>query len=180
MFTLISFSIGVVLLAIVVALVAFAVMIFAVPLIWKRPLSPFSYFAALVFAIILAVSNSFFIGLMETKSQLECFEHSPEFRLVQRGQELLGEYSGDLVDVIELFIGEDVSAETISYKKSQINKYLWINGILCIVVFVIGMIVVYVFAGPNVKRQKVNSYGHFSRNHMERRGREYKTRHRQI
>lgn len=142
MIDLISFSVGVILLAIVIALAAFAVMVFAVPLIGNRSLSPLSYLAALIFTIILAVFNSFFIGLIETKKQLERFEHSPEYRLAQRGQELLGEYNEDLADIVGLFIGEDVSAETIAYQKSQINKYLWINGLLCVVVFVIGVIVV--------------------------------------
>lgn len=142
MIDLISFSVGVILLAIVIALVAFAVMVFAVPLVGNRSLAPLSYLAALIFTIILAVFNSFFIGLIETKNQLERFEHSPEYRLMQRGQDLLGEYSEDLADIVGLFIGEDVSVETIAYQKSQINKYLWINGLLCVVVFVIGVFAV--------------------------------------
>lgn len=155
MIDLISFSVGVILLAIVIALVAFVVMIFVVPLVGNRSLSPLSYLAALIFTIILAVFNSFFIGLIETKNQLERFEHSPEFRLVQRGQELLGEYNEDLADIVGLFIGEDVSAETIAYQKSQINKYLWINGILCVVVFVIGVVVVNAISDKKKKNRHV-------------------------
>ena len=181
MIDLISFSVGVILLAIVIALVAFAVMVLAVPLIGNRSLAPLSYLTALIFTIILAVFNSFYIGLTETKNQLERFEHSPEYRIAQRGQELLGENNEDLADMVGLFIGEDVSAETIAYQKSQINKYLWINGLLCVVVFVIGVGVVIATAGSGKVRQN-RSYSDRGRSsHTGHRGDEFngRRRHRQ-
>lgn len=146
MFELATYSVGSVLLGILVTLIAATIMLLCVPFLFGRQHTLHSYVTIFLFTTILLVLNINFAGLIHSKEQLEDYQHNYEYNLLQKGTSILDKVSPDLSDFVSALLGGDESAEYIEYQINRINKYLWIDGILCVVIFIIGLGVVYAVA----------------------------------
>ena len=157
MFNLVSFTTGSVLVGVVVTLLFAIIMAVCVPLLFGKQHTSLSYVAIVLFALVLLVLNIFFVGLASSKIELENYRDSYEYRLLQKGTDLLDQVSPELADFVSVVLGSDDSDGAINNVIEEINKYLWINGILCVVVFVIGVITTYKMAGQNTIKRKGHS-----------------------
>lgn len=147
MFELATFAIGSVLLGIVVTLIAAIVLLLCVPFLFGKQHSPISYATTVLFTLVLLVLNITFAGLVNSKQKLIDYQNSYEYKLVQRGSDMLEQISPDVAGLVtELFSTEGTTAD-IEYQINRINKYLWIDGILCVILFVLGITLVNVAAG---------------------------------
>lgn len=181
MFELATFAVGSVLLGILVTLIAAIAMLLCVPFLFGKQHTPMSYVVTVLFALILLVLNITFAGLVNSKEKLIEYQHSYEYNLMQKGTSMLEQISPELSDFANALLGTDENGETIEYQISRINKYLWIDGALCIVLFVIGIGVVSATAGSGKVRQN-RSYSDRGRSsHTGHRGDEFngRRRHRQ-
>lgn len=146
MFELATFAIGGVLLGIVVTLIA-AIVLCCVPFLFGKQHIPISYATIVLFTFVLLVLNITFAGLVNSKQKLIDYQNSYEYKLVQRGSDMFEHISPDVAGLVtELFSTEGTTAD-IGYQINSINKYLWIDGILCVILFVFAIVIVNAVAG---------------------------------
>ncbi|MBQ0088075.1 MAG: hypothetical protein KBT27_01935 [Prevotellaceae bacterium] len=140
MFHLATFTFGIIAIAFVISIVAFVLLLLFVNL-FKTNAShtPLSICIAVCIVLVLLVFNSVFMGLVRSKNLLEAYQHSSEYKLIQKGESLLSSVSPELFELVDSIYGEECSTQQIEYQKQQINKYLWIDGCLCVIVFLIGV-----------------------------------------
>ena len=154
MFELATFAIGSVLLGILVTLIAAIAMLLCVPFLFGKRHTPLSYAVTVLFALVLLVLNVTFAGLTNSKEKLIDYQHSYEYNLLQKGTSMLEQISPELSDFATALLGTDENGETIECQISRINKYLWIDGILCVVLFFIGVGVANVVAQQGAGNRK--------------------------
>lgn len=140
MFHLATCTFGIIAIAFVISIVACVMLLLSVNL-FKTNAShtPLSICVAVCVALVLWLFNSAFVGLIKSKNLLEDYQHSSECKLIQKGESLLSSVSPELFELVDSIYGEECSTQQIEYKKQQINKYLWIDGCLCVIVFLIGV-----------------------------------------
>lgn len=142
MFDLASFSFGSIAIGVVISLVAFIGSIVIIRLCaGNRTFTPASYLTLAATILILLVLNVVFCGLVRRKQQLDNYQQTSEYQLLQRGGDALNAISPDLYDIAAAFIGDEHFAEAVETRKSQITRYLWADGIACILIFIIGVCV---------------------------------------
>lgn len=140
MFDLASFSFGSIAIGVVISLVAFMGCIVIIRLCaGNRTFTPVSYLVLAATILILLVLNVVFCGLVRSKHLLDNYQQTSEYQLLQRGGDALNAISPDLYDIATIFIGEEHFAEAIETQKSRINQYLWADGIVCVLIFMIGV-----------------------------------------
>lgn len=158
MFEIALFSVGSVLLGIVISIVAAIIMLLSVNIVSDKRHTPLSYITVMLFTLLLLVFNVLFIGLLNAKDKIIEYQNSTEYRLIQNGVGFLDQISPELSEVANALIGDDVMKDALEEKISQINEYLWIDGAICIVVFVLGVVLTNMLAmngGRDYSRRSV-------------------------
>ena len=79
-----------------------------------------------------------FVGLCEAKGALEDAQNSSEYQLLQKGEDLLEQYSPEIASIVSEYFSTDASSYVILRQIKQINKYLWLDGILTLVLIALG------------------------------------------
>jgi len=160
MFKYLSFTFGSFFIGLIVSLIALIVLIASINL-WnsKRKHTPISYCVAALFAVILLVLNVTFCGLVKAKNQLDELQQSTEYRILNNGVDLINSYNTEWGAIASALIGGETSKEVIEQKKIEISKYLWIDGALCVVLFIMGMWATYATTEKNIR------ISHSSRSH---------------
>lgn len=159
MFELATFAIGSVLLGILVTLIAAIAMLLCVPFFFGKRHIPLSYVVTALFTLVLLVLNITFAGLVNSKEKLIEYQQSYEYNLLQKGTSMLEQISPELSDFASALLGTDEKGESIEYQISRINKYLWIDGVLCIVLFITGVGVTNVVAQQGTGNRKRSPRG---------------------
>lgn len=140
MFHLATCTLGIIAIAFVISIVAFVLLLLSVNLFKANAYhTTLSICIAVCVALVLWLFNSVFVGLVKSKNLLEDYQHSSEYKLIQKGESLLSSVSPELFELVNSIYGEEYSTQQIEYQKQQINRYLWIDGCLCIIVFFMGV-----------------------------------------
>lgn len=135
MFELAKYTVGSVIVGITISVIAIAVLFFVLKVIGRRKShTPFSIGAAVLFSTLLIVFNIVFCGLVRAKND------ATEY--VQQGKifELRGVDSS-------FSISFDENSEV-----KKINKYLWLDGFLCLGIFMAGILASYGFMEKPIKK----------------------------
>ena len=137
MFHFLTFDFSSILVGLLVALVG-GLLIYMSVLIANKEHTPLSLCVVVLFSIIEFVMGVCFVGLCETKSALEDVQQSSEYQMLQKSEELLEQYSPKLASIVSDFFSTDTNSYYILRQIKQINKYLWIDGILTLVLICLG------------------------------------------
>lgn len=135
MFELAEYTVGSVIVGITVSVIAIAVLFFILKVIGRRKShTPFSIGAAVLFSVLLIVLNIVFCGLVRAKNDAT--------ESVQQGKifELRGADSS-------FCISFDENSEI-----KKINKYLWLDGLLCFGIFMAGILASYILMEKPMKK----------------------------
>lgn len=101
--------------------------------------SPITYIAGAVVAGVLLLTSITFCGLVSTKNALTELEMSPEYRMAQRGSDLLSNINPILSEVASLIMETSIiSPESLEHQRQEINKDLWLLAVIAILVYAIG------------------------------------------
>jgi hypothetical protein len=143
MFKLASFSFGCVAIALLVTVVLVLLLIILPQAIKSnKRLSPMSYLIVALFAVSLFITNIIFAGLVKTKNLLDSFEQTAEYRTMQYASEALNEYLPEVHGLLEGILGSDYTAVQLQREQEMIKQYLWIDGAVVGVLFLLGMMLV--------------------------------------
>lgn len=153
MFELTTFTVGGVLLGFVITLIAAIILLLCVSLLFGKRHTPISYAITILFTLVLLVLNITFIGLVNSKQKLEDYQNTYEYKLVQKGSDILGQISPNVAGFVSELLFTEEATINVDYQLSCITKYLWINGILCIVLFGCGVVLVNALAGKQHDRR---------------------------
>lgn len=137
MFQFLNFDFSSILIGLLVALVGGLLMYMSVLLANKQH-TPLSLCVVALFSIIVFVMGVCFVGLCEAKGALEDAQNSSEYQLLQKGEDLLEQYSPELASIVSEYFSTDASSYVILGQIKQINKYLWLDGILTLVLIALG------------------------------------------
>lgn len=143
MFKLASFSFGCVAAALLVTIVLLLLLVILPQAIKSnKRLSAMSYLLVALFAVLLLISNVIFAGLVKTKNVLEDFEQTAEYRTMQYASEALSTYLPELHNVLDQVLGADYTAVQLQREKDAIKKYLWIDGVVAGILWLLGIALV--------------------------------------
>lgn len=179
MVNLVSFSFGIVVIAFVVTCVMILFLVI-LPQMRKtgRSFSSMSYFIIALFGGLLLLCNIIFGGLLKTKSELDEIEHSLEFRGIQYVDELLSVYAPDAHSILANVLYSDNIVEQIEQKKIAIKKYLWIDGVFELVLFLLGLLLISESMQNVLARRSYTSQRNSDGRQRRERERSYRNRHR--
>ena len=140
---LVSYSLGIVSIAVVVTLVVVLLMMILSQM-WKKEksFSSMSYFVIILFATLLLCTNVVFCGLLKTKAELAEVEYSLEYRGVKYVDELLSIYASNTHSILVNILGSDNIVSQVQQKKADVKKYLWIDVVVEFVLFFLGFLLI--------------------------------------
>jgi uncharacterized membrane protein YbhN (UPF0104 family) len=139
MYNALFFTLSGVIVAVLIALIAAVAVWLLVTAGWSKRHNPLSIGVIVLVALSLMLLNVRFAVLQKQKSELEQFENSIEYRLMQTGTGLLADLSPDIASWMDSLIGDNISPQTINAEIERINKRMWLVGIGCLLVFVAGV-----------------------------------------
>lgn len=143
MFKLLSCSFGAVAVAILVTVVLILLMAILPQMLQKNQrFSSVSYLLLALFGVLVLSADIIFAGLVKTRNTIEDFQYSVEYRTMQYAEEALSTYAPNLHGMLEDVLGEDYTDLQLQRQIEAINKYLWIDGIVAAVLFVLGILFV--------------------------------------
>lgn len=137
MFHFLNFDFSSILIGLLVALVGGLLMYMSV-LIANKEHTPLSMCVVALFTIIVFVMGVCFVGLCEAKGALKDVQNSSEFQLLQKGEDILEQYSPEIASIVSEYFSTDASSYVILRQMKQINRYLWLDGILALVLIALG------------------------------------------
>lgn len=126
-----------VIIGLLVALVGGLLMYMSV-LIANKEHTPLSMCVVALFTIIVFVMGVCFVGLCEAKGALKDMQNSSEFQLLQKGEDILEQYSPEIASIVSEYFSTEASSYVILRQMKQINRYLWLDGILTLVLIALG------------------------------------------
>lgn len=156
MFRLATFAAGPVIIGVLVTIISVLTLFVLVQMVKSNGKhTPISYMVGAIVAGLLLFTNVTFCGLVSSKNALADMEMSPEYRMAQRGPEMLSNVSPVLSEMASLLMESTImSPEILEYRRQEINKYLWLLAIVSVVIYSIGGCMMAVTIGNSGRRYR--------------------------
>lgn len=168
MFHLATYTFISVLLGIVIALVSVLIVVFIAPMLGNN--RKFTAFSCIIIAILFCVfiiTDISFCGLVSTKNTLEQIEQSSKYRMAQQTVDYAANLHPILADVASVLMEDTIiSPEQLKMQKEEINKSLWILGIIKFVLLILGIAIM-----PQAMQRKSSAHQYhreYSKNRISR------------
>lgn len=137
MFQYLVFNLESVLVGLIVSIIV-TILLFLCVQIWNKKHTPISIGILLLLSVVYFVLSASVVGMTRTKQELRDYQQTTEYKLVQKGTEMLSAFSPDLYEMISPIIGNDLTGEYIEQECEKITKYQWLTIILGILLLFLG------------------------------------------